>query len=148
MLCGICQTEQSKYKCPKCSIPYCSIKCYKSPSHIDPEPTTQQPQQPQSTSSSTTEKDLPPPTQSKWERIANDKIIRDLLAVPALQIHLLTIVKILQDDKIVSNVSDDQRVEVARLKLMDLRSGGVEENVLVEEFVDRVLMLLDENEEN
>ncbi|KAF2762252.1 hypothetical protein EJ05DRAFT_202419 [Pseudovirgaria hyperparasitica] len=27
--CGICEKEVSKYKCPTCAIPYCSLTCYK-----------------------------------------------------------------------------------------------------------------------
>lgn len=30
-----CNTCPQKYKCPRCSIPYCSLECYKSASHID-----------------------------------------------------------------------------------------------------------------
>ncbi|KAF2190892.1 hypothetical protein K469DRAFT_657602 [Zopfia rhizophila CBS 207.26] len=34
-LCGICNAEPKKYKCPTCSIPYCSLTCFKShkPTH-------------------------------------------------------------------------------------------------------------------
>ena len=27
--CGICNGAASLYKCPKCTTPYCSLKCYK-----------------------------------------------------------------------------------------------------------------------
>ncbi|KAF9782502.1 hypothetical protein BJ322DRAFT_1101079 [Thelephora terrestris] len=27
--CQICQTSESKYNCPKCMIPYCSLGCYR-----------------------------------------------------------------------------------------------------------------------
>merc|ERR1719452_322878 len=27
--CEICTDQESKYKCPTCSIPYCSVPCYK-----------------------------------------------------------------------------------------------------------------------
>ncbi|WPH03402.1 Hypothetical protein R9X50_00628200 [Acrodontium crateriforme] len=27
--CGVCQTEDSKYKCPVCELRYCSINCFK-----------------------------------------------------------------------------------------------------------------------
>eukprot|EP00249_Psilotum_nudum_P023390 c28856_g1_i1 orf=289-705(+) len=27
--CGICDSAQSKYKCPTCLFPYCSLLCYK-----------------------------------------------------------------------------------------------------------------------
>jgi len=26
--CDICKNYVAKYKCPKCSLPYCSLKCY------------------------------------------------------------------------------------------------------------------------
>ncbi|QDS73609.1 hypothetical protein FKW77_001729 [Venturia effusa] len=28
-LCGVCKTDASKYKCPHCQVPYCSVKCFK-----------------------------------------------------------------------------------------------------------------------
>ncbi|KAJ3322954.1 hypothetical protein HDV06_002613 [Boothiomyces sp. JEL0866] len=30
MLCNVCKIQGSNYKCPKCSINYCSLKCYQS----------------------------------------------------------------------------------------------------------------------
>nr|GLL42762.1 zinc finger HIT domain-containing protein 3 isoform X1 [Ipomoea trifida] len=27
--CGVCEEAQSKYKCPSCVIPYCSLTCFK-----------------------------------------------------------------------------------------------------------------------
>ncbi|KAI6807213.1 hypothetical protein KC365_g18763, partial [Hortaea werneckii] len=29
LLCGICTAQESKYKCPVCSLRYCSLACYK-----------------------------------------------------------------------------------------------------------------------
>ncbi|KAF2866172.1 hypothetical protein BDV95DRAFT_505772 [Massariosphaeria phaeospora] len=29
ILCGVCNSEPKKYKCPTCSVPYCSIACFK-----------------------------------------------------------------------------------------------------------------------
>ncbi|XP_015117369.1 zinc finger HIT domain-containing protein 2 isoform X2 [Diachasma alloeum] len=34
-LCQICNSIPSKYTCPRCSIPYCSMHCYKSTSHFN-----------------------------------------------------------------------------------------------------------------
>eukprot|EP00041_Stephanoeca_diplocostata_P025158 m.652017 g.652017 ORF g.652017 m.652017 type:complete len:464 (+) comp22687_c0_seq2:258-1649(+) len=34
-LCGICNTQYSRYTCPRCSIQYCSLKCYKHEGHAD-----------------------------------------------------------------------------------------------------------------
>lgn len=28
-ICQVCQEAESKYKCPKCVIPYCSLSCFK-----------------------------------------------------------------------------------------------------------------------
>ncbi|KAI8602436.1 zinc finger HIT domain-containing protein 3 [Dissophora ornata] len=28
-VCGVCETDPSKYKCPTCTLPYCSLVCYK-----------------------------------------------------------------------------------------------------------------------
>ncbi|KAG0210918.1 hypothetical protein BGX28_008755 [Mortierella sp. GBA30] len=28
-ICGVCNTSESKYKCPVCTLPYCSLVCYK-----------------------------------------------------------------------------------------------------------------------
>ncbi|KXN66671.1 hypothetical protein CONCODRAFT_87357 [Conidiobolus coronatus NRRL 28638] len=29
IICSICKLENKKYKCPNCSLPYCSLNCYK-----------------------------------------------------------------------------------------------------------------------
>ncbi|PNF30340.1 Zinc finger HIT domain-containing protein 3 [Cryptotermes secundus] len=29
MKCGICETQESKYKCPSCRLVYCSLNCWK-----------------------------------------------------------------------------------------------------------------------
>ncbi|OSS50291.1 hypothetical protein B5807_04794 [Epicoccum nigrum] len=28
-LCGVCNSEPKKYKCPTCALPYCSLSCFK-----------------------------------------------------------------------------------------------------------------------
>ncbi|KAK0176862.1 hypothetical protein PV328_000963 [Microctonus aethiopoides] len=33
--CQLCSSNPPKYTCPRCSISYCSIECYKSTSHLD-----------------------------------------------------------------------------------------------------------------
>ncbi|KAF2470752.1 uncharacterized protein BDR25DRAFT_369199 [Lindgomyces ingoldianus] len=45
VLCGICNTEPKKYKCPTCAIPYCSLACFKihKPTHPDISPSTPNP---------------------------------------------------------------------------------------------------------
>ncbi|BGP25788.1 zinc finger, HIT-type protein [Rhodotorula toruloides] len=31
--CGICQQQISRYTCPNCNLPYCSLACFRSPEH-------------------------------------------------------------------------------------------------------------------
>ncbi|TFK51937.1 hypothetical protein OE88DRAFT_1734950 [Heliocybe sulcata] len=33
--CGICRRQFSKYLCPKCNVPYCSLTCFRSEAHGD-----------------------------------------------------------------------------------------------------------------
>ena len=37
--CTICNTDQSKYRCPKCNTEYCSLKCFKTHKSTNPEET-------------------------------------------------------------------------------------------------------------
>jgi hypothetical protein len=34
-VCGLCDVQFSRYTCPKCNVPYCSLVCYKSDRHAD-----------------------------------------------------------------------------------------------------------------
>ncbi|XP_049536311.1 zinc finger HIT domain-containing protein 2 [Anopheles darlingi] len=34
-ICKICTDNTAKYNCPRCNILYCSVTCYKSPSHLE-----------------------------------------------------------------------------------------------------------------
>ncbi|KAK3946088.1 protein HIT1 [Diplogelasinospora grovesii] len=56
-LCGVCNKEQGKYKCPRCTMPYCSVACNKihkenhppddqTPPAEPPKPTQLAPEQP------------------------------------------------------------------------------------------------------
>ncbi|KAI5957412.1 HIT1 [Candida margitis] len=135
----ICTTNESKYKCPTCKVPYCSLACYKSESHKHDEVTTSKPPS------------IPLPSSvqqigepgSKFDKLLQDDKLQYLLKQPALQFHLLSILTILQDG-FINNLNQEQKLEVMNLKLNDLRKGGVEQNELVEEFVQRVLELEEE----
>ncbi|KAF9269090.1 hypothetical protein L218DRAFT_418922 [Marasmius fiardii PR-910] len=35
VICKICRRQLSRYTCPSCSIPYCSLICFRSPVHSD-----------------------------------------------------------------------------------------------------------------
>ena len=142
VLCGICQVEQSKYKCPKCSIAYCSLTCYKSEIHTHDnlptvtDTTSQPPQQQQQTTTT-------PPGDDRFLKLLQDDQIKYLLNQPSLQFHLLSIIKILIDPTFTpKNSNIEQKLDIANLKLNDLRIGGIEQNELVEEFVQRCLELM------
>ncbi|EGW35096.1 uncharacterized protein SPAPADRAFT_58239 [Spathaspora passalidarum NRRL Y-27907] len=140
MICGLCQEQESKYKCPKCKVPYCSIACYKSEAHKHEEKESNQ--STPKVNIAIKQEDI---TDNKYASVINDPQIKSMLREPALQVHLLTISKLLNEDSLIQgNVNYDQRLELVRLKLQDLRAGGIEENELVEEFIGRVLQLLDE----
>lgn len=32
-MCGLCLKEPPRYTCPRCNVPYCSVACYRSPTH-------------------------------------------------------------------------------------------------------------------
>ncbi|KAI8636799.1 hypothetical protein BD408DRAFT_425508 [Parasitella parasitica] len=38
VICKVCEKEESKYKCPQCRAPYCSLICYKEHKEISCEP--------------------------------------------------------------------------------------------------------------
>ncbi|ORY13645.1 hypothetical protein BCR34DRAFT_480788 [Clohesyomyces aquaticus] len=40
VLCGVCNTEPKKYKCPTCALPYCSLPCFKDHKRIHPSTST------------------------------------------------------------------------------------------------------------
>lgn len=145
MICGICKEQESKYKCPKCSVAYCSIKCYKSPEHSHDNIT-------ESTTTGTTTTTIKTITEiavpeiqpdDRYGKLLQDEQIVYFLKQPSLQIHLLTIIKILNDPTFTQkNLTIEQKLDIANLKINDLRIGGVEENELVEEFIQRVLYLI------
>lgn len=136
-LCGICHVNESKYKCPKCTVNYCSLPCFKDPKHTHDE---------------VIEKNIPDhkaetkltEPEGKFDKLLNDSQIQSMLKYKSLQFHLSVIMKIINDSTITGEPMLENRKEIANLKLTNLRSGGLEENELIEDFVDRVLFLLSE----
>ncbi|KAG5418987.1 HIT1 [Candida metapsilosis] len=110
--------------------------CYKSEAHKHEDTKSSEPPaiEPPNSSSSSSE------PMTKFDKFIQDDQIKYLLKQPALQFHLLSILTILQDG-FINNLNQEQKLEVMNLKLNDLRKGGVEQNELVEEFVQRVLQL-------
>lgn len=137
--CAICAENDAKYKCPKCSIAYCSLPCFKNTKHDHlnvvttegaSEPIAKVPQAKSATSS-----------QLLFESVAEDPVIKSLLGYKSLQVHLAVVLRLLSDSRITNEPLAENRREIANLRLCDLRTNGVHENELVEEFVQRVLYL-------
>ncbi|CUM65988.1 uncharacterized protein PRCAT00003642001 [Priceomyces carsonii] len=148
--CEVCKTQQAKYKCPVCKILYCSIDCFKNvavhnhENLLDEKEKKTEPDRnaPQTNSDdSAAQQDG-----SKFLRIILDSELRRMLQYDSLQFHLLTLMKIINDISVTNEPSSENRKEIANMKLCDLRSGGLEANQLVEEFVQRFLYLYDSDD--
>ena len=138
-ICAICNVNESKYKCPKCSVNYCSIGCFKDPCH-----THESIGEKDKAGNETKEMLLTDEPASKFNKLINDSQILSMLKYKSLQFHLSVILKIINDASITGESVLENRKEIANLKLTNLRSGGLEQNELVEDFVERVLFLLNE----
>lgn len=149
-LCGICRDREAKYKCPKCLVVYCSIVCFKqhqkvlvpaSPPVIDD--VDLQVESTKTDDIKNTENIMDSQTTeapSKFQSMLADPQIQGLLREPSLQFHLHTLTSILHDTSVV-NDNRENRLAIANMKLCDLRMGGIEENLLIEEFIARILSL-------
>lgn len=135
----MCESAPAKYKCPTCSIPYCSLTCFKSEKHqhvTTPHPPRDD-ELPSETGNAVDTQSAP----SLFQSIADDAVIRQLLSYKSLQVHLATLLNIMHDSSITNEAMAENRRELANLRLCDLRMGGAEKNELVEEFVSRVIEL-------
>ncbi|CCE72803.1 Piso0_000397 [Millerozyma farinosa CBS 7064] len=81
-----------------------------------------------------------------FDRVLEDEQIKSMLKYRALQFHLSVILKIIKDPGFSGENTAEGRREIANMKLTGLRSGGREENEIVEEFVDRILFLMESDE--
>ncbi|KAH8730436.1 hypothetical protein GQ44DRAFT_606927 [Phaeosphaeriaceae sp. PMI808] len=91
-LCGVCNTDPKKYKCPTCALPYCSLSCFKAhkPSH-DNDATNPAPTAPESSLAQLQLPSPPPPAprylrkKTDFSILATNPKFQDLLKTyPAL----------------------------------------------------------------
>lgn len=137
MTCGICG-DPSKYKCPQCALPYCLVKCFKHEKHEH----VAEPPAP-ATKNSITPAHHPIEASQAYAHWLHDPVLAHLLSYKSLHVHLLTIAKIISDPSVTNEHNLADRLDLANSKLCALRPGGLEQNLLVEEFVLRVLELSD-----
>lgn len=151
-ICSICHQSQAKYKCPKCSVEYCSLACFKNPTHDHLAivvTSTASPTNSDSIIEGTNDRPAESSTSSDiFDSIASDPVIKSLLGYKSLQVHLAVILKLLSDSKLTNEPLAENRREIANMRLCDLRTNGSQENTLVEEFVQRVLHLTSQTGEN
>lgn len=147
MLCKICTQQPAKYKCTKCYIEYCSVACFKQhkPVH-EGEREGESEREREAVQKKETVQNQQPPADSKssnkdiFQSIIDDSLMQQYLRQTPLQINLSILVKLYQ------SVSDGEYL--VNLKLMDLRKNGVEENELIEEFIQVFLALYEKYTEN
>ncbi|GMM36419.1 Hit1 protein [Saccharomycopsis crataegensis] len=146
--CLVCNKNDSKYKCPKCKIPYCSLICFKAPAHNhdnndnsqkaakDEEPQLLRKTTKSLTSAGITKDKLSKLKPSSQKILQNDKLngMLSLLSLPQLQIQLIILNKIINDVSLTNEGSAEDRKEIAIKKLETLRMDGMHPNELVEEF--------------
>lgn len=137
--CGICQENPAKYRCPKCSVKYCSLACYKNTErHKDDEPKTEETadddQEDVRAGVNKTPLDLTPE-------------LKELLQYNTVKFHLGKVYRILKTD--ISDTSDpsfnmttDMKRQLAIDYLNTLRYGGIHHNEAIEEFCEHSLKLI------
>lgn len=148
MKCEICQLEEAKYKCPVCSMRYCSLKCYKDTEkhkHSDEVKKEEASSQSKSETSPTSTEDLD--TTIKLRSTEMDNIyqgspqLQELLQYNTVKFHLAKVYRILTSSTSNNNNSGDSGISSNDMKkqlaveyLNTLRYGGVHYNEAIEEF--------------
>ena len=148
MKCEICQLEEAKYKCPVCSMRYCSLKCYKDTEkhkHSDKVKKEEASSQSKSETSPTSTEDLD--TTIKLRSTEMDNIyqgspqLQELLQYNTVKFHLAKVYRILTSSTSNNNNSGDSGISSNDMKkqlaveyLNTLRYGGVHYNEAIEEF--------------
>ncbi|KAK9253655.1 hypothetical protein V1507DRAFT_435236 [Lipomyces tetrasporus] len=83
------------------------------------------------------------PRAQQYASLMNDQVIKDMLRSPTLQHHLVSVHEILSYPAVSGETTIEGRHDVALKKFRELRAGGTEDNIEVEEFVGRVLDILE-----
>ncbi|CCK68478.1 Hit1p KNAG_0B00290 [Huiozyma naganishii CBS 8797] len=138
--CEICLEGDAKYRCPKCRIRYCSLRCFKNEekhSHKDEETKTLDGPVIKEQSTATTEDTLAngrtlkdPMFNELYEKTPE---LRGLLQYNTVKFHLAKVHKILTSSGN-GDLTSEGRKQLAIDYLNTLRYGGVHFNEAVEEF--------------
>lgn len=138
IICGICLENESKYKCPKCRIRYCSLTCYKnSEKHIHDDHLHNR--ENINTSINLVEESTPLKTAKFDEFYQKSDKLRGLLRHNTVKFHLNKVYRILTSDSTNIGNSDPHmtlsvKEQLAIDYLNTLRYGGIHYNEAIEEF--------------
>lgn len=84
------------------------------------------------------------PKPSIYDPLIKDEVIQKLLSYKSTKTHLKHIATLLKDSKLAREATEEGRMEIANLGLLELRAGGENENEAIEEFCQRALDLMEE----
>lgn len=149
--CGICHEGDGKYKCPRCGVRYCSLKCYKDATkHIHEES-----EQPKASIEANAEVfnrdnfiDGTPVMKKTLKTKAFDDIyqnsaqLQELLKYNTVKFHLTKVYRILSSsvkDGSSGKMNSELQKELAVNYLNTLRYGGIHYNEAIEEFCQILL---------
>ncbi|QLL34581.1 hypothetical protein HG536_0G04430 [Torulaspora globosa] len=138
--CGICQEKPAKYRCPKCSVKYCSLACYKDTErHKDDEPKATEP------TVDATCKDVTKAEDGDSLQLTPE--LKELLRYNTVKFHLGKVYRILKTDIGDTNdpsfaMTSDMKRQLAIDYLNTLRYGGIHHNEAIEEFCEHSLKLV------
>lgn len=145
VVCQICKSNPSKYKCPTCSIRYCSLACYKNEElHIHSEKEPESKEVGTGISQSNEDKVSTKLKSEKFDKIyQNSADLQDLLQYNTVKFHLNKVYKILTTETDAS-LNSESRKQLAIDYLNTLRYGGGQYNEAIEDFCTITLGKLNE----
>ncbi|KAL3232091.1 Protein HIT1 [Nakaseomyces bracarensis] len=152
--CQICKENDFKYKCPKCSIKYCSLACYKNSEmhiHKEEEEEDQVEKKGEQTNGGggETENDKKQLKTESYRKIYDETLeLQELLKYNTVKFHLAKIHKIMTTK--VADLNDSSTAMTTEAKkqlaieyLNTLRYGGIHYNEAIEEFCQQTLSKLE-----
>ncbi|GMG40743.1 unnamed protein product [Ambrosiozyma monospora] len=143
MNCEICTQNKFKYKCPKCGLKYCSLACYKSESHkhtdLEKSNNTEKKEEKVEKDSEPHPNPVRETTSPELTKLSQDPKFLEYLKEPIIQVNLHILFEIMQNVSLTNEYNRDGRLEIANKKLVNLRSGGLEENEYFDEFCEYIL---------
>ncbi|CAH01703.1 Hit1p [Kluyveromyces lactis] len=161
--CEVCGDKEALYRCPKSSVRYCSLVCYKNIKKSESDNVESNKTDPESNSTTVKEADdtvsvpgsqtdsvesVPTPL-NKYQYALTDSRIRELLRHNTVKFHLDKVYKILNVSTVGgssdASMTSDMKRELATDYLNTLRTGGIHCNEAIEEFCQIFLELLREH---